>query len=157
MKKICSFTSGGDSPGMNACVRQSFRTAISKAWKFLWLFTVVMRGNDRGGYQKNALFGSVIIIQRGGTILKSARSEGIFELRRQERKASWDSEWNCGFEGIVAIGGHGNLLSGAKIFFREYGYSNGRWSRHNQITTCMNWLTLFALLCCINSFLKANW
>ena len=76
MKKIAVLTSGGDAPGMNAAIRAVVRTALDKDFNIL--------GIERG--YRGLMNGEVIpmeretvadIIQRGGTILKTARSEEV--------------------------------------------------------------------------------
>lgn len=117
MKKIAVFTSGGDSPGMNACVRSVVRTAIYKGLDVYGIYHGYEGMID--GNIKRLQSGSVSnIVQRGGTILKSARSQ---EFRTPEgRKKAYDNLVKHGIEGIVAIGGDGTF-TGAKIFFEEYG------------------------------------
>ncbi|HEX8547716.1 MAG TPA: 6-phosphofructokinase, partial [Cytophagaceae bacterium] len=88
MKKIAVFTSGGDAPGMNACIRSVVRSAH---YFGLEVFGIV-KGYD------GMIAGTFIemddrsvsnIIQKGGTILKSARSE---EFRTAEgRKKAFDN------------------------------------------------------------------
>jgi len=106
MKKIALFTSGGDSPGMNACIRAVVRTARYHN------ITVkgIMRGYD--GLISNDFIDmdekSVAnIIHRGGTILKTARSKEFLELEGRETAAK-NLEKN-GIEGVVAIGGDGTF------------------------------------------------
>ncbi|MGZ4036016.1 MAG: 6-phosphofructokinase, partial [Bacteroidia bacterium] len=74
MKKIAVLTSGGDSPGMNACIRAIVKTATHYNMEVLGFY----RGYD-GIIDKNyiQLDRTIVhgIIHRGGTILKSARSE----------------------------------------------------------------------------------
>jgi 6-phosphofructokinase 1 len=74
LKKVAILTSGGDSPGMNACIRALVRSGIYYSLE-MW---GVIRGYDgliQGDYQKMDLRSVSNIINRGGTILKSARSE----------------------------------------------------------------------------------
>jgi len=84
MKRIAVFTSGGDAPGMNACIRAVVRTAVYREVEVYGI---------RHGYN-GLISGDIIplksvsvsnIIQKGGTILKSARSDGFFtkEVRAQ--------------------------------------------------------------------------
>lgn len=117
MKKIAVFTSGGDSPGMNACIRAVVRTGI---YHSLDVFSI-MYGYDgmiRGEIMKMQSHSVSNILQRGGTILKSARSE---DFRTKEgRKKAYDQLVKHGIEGLVAIGGDGTF-TGAKVFFEEYG------------------------------------
>ncbi len=117
MKKIAVFTSGGDAPGMNACIRAVVRTAIYKGLE-VYGITYGYDGMIKGNIKRMQSHSVSNIIQRGGTILKSARSE---EFRTSEgRKKAYDQIKAFGIEGIVAIGGDGTF-TGAKVFFEEYG------------------------------------
>ncbi|MFN7013645.1 MAG: 6-phosphofructokinase [Bacteroidia bacterium] len=106
MKTIAVFTSGGDSPGMNACIRAVVRTAV--------YYNIKVKGII-GGYQgmiENDFIDLDVksvanIIQRGGTILKTARSKDFMTLEGRQ-KALLNLK-NQGIEGIVAIGGDGTF------------------------------------------------
>jgi len=117
MKKIAVFTSGGDSPGMNACVRAVVRGGI---YKGLEVFGIV-RGYN-GMIQGNIIplqsHSVSNTIQKGGTILKSARSKEF--LTEEGRKKAFENIQKFGIEGIVAIGGDGTFR-GAAEFYKEYG------------------------------------
>lgn len=116
MKKIGVLTSGGDSPGMNAAVRAVTRTAI--------YLDVSVMGINRG-YQ-GLIEGDLCtlgttdvsnILQRGGTILKTARSE---EFRTIEgRKKAFDQMQKHELDGLILIGGDGTFR-GATLFSNEY-------------------------------------
>jgi 6-phosphofructokinase 1 len=117
MKKIAVFTSGGDSPGMNACVRATVRTAH--------YYNVEIMGILRGyaGMIENDMISlaprSVSnMIQRGGTILKTARSKPF--MTPEGRKQAYENLVQNGIEGLVCIGGNGSF-TGAKLFYEEYG------------------------------------
>ncbi|RZS97036.1 6-phosphofructokinase [Cecembia calidifontis] len=117
MKKIAVFTSGGDAPGMNACIRAVVRTAIFKEIE-VYGISYGYDGMINGNIKKMQSHSVSNIIQRGGTILKSARSE---EFRTPEgRKRAYEQLKKHEIEGIVAIGGDGTF-TGAKIFFEEFG------------------------------------
>jgi 6-phosphofructokinase 1 len=117
MKKIAVFTSGGDSPGMNACVRAVVRTAIFKGLEVYGIYRGY-EGMIEGDIKRMYSHSVSNIIQRGGTILKSARS---MEFKTPEgRKQAYKNLVENGIEGIVAIGGDGTF-TGAKIFEEEYG------------------------------------
>lgn len=117
MKNIAVFTSGGDAPGMNACIRAVVRSA---QYFGLEVFGV-LKGYDgmiNGNFVEMDGRSVSNIIQKGGTILKSARSE---EFRTKEgRKKAYEQIKKFGIEGIVAIGGNGTF-TGAEIFYNEYG------------------------------------
>ena len=116
MKKIAVFTSGGDSPGMNACIRAVVRASIH--------YNIGIAGILRG--YKGMINNDFIplnsksvsyILNKGGTILGSARSN---EFRTSEgRKKAHENLKKNGIEGIVAIGGDGTF-TGANIFMKEY-------------------------------------
>jgi 6-phosphofructokinase 1 len=117
MKKIAIFTSGGDAPGMNACIRAAVRGAVYYGIEVYG----ITRGYDgmiKGELSKMESYSVSNIIQKGGTILKSARS---MEFKTKEgRQKAYDNLTELGIEGIVAIGGDGTF-TGAKIFYEEFG------------------------------------
>jgi 6-phosphofructokinase 1 len=117
MKKIAVFTSGGDAPGMNACIRAVVRTAIFKGIE-VYGITYGYDGMIQGNIKKMQSHSVSNIIQRGGTILKSARSEEF--MTKEGRKKAYGQLVQHGIEGIVAIGGDGTFR-GAKVFFEEFG------------------------------------
>jgi 6-phosphofructokinase 1 len=117
MRKIAVFTSGGDSPGMNACIRAVVRTAIYYNIEVLGIMNGYegMINNDVIKLEASSVAN---IIQRGGTILKSSRSE---EFRTVEgRKKAYDNIINNEIEGLICIGGNGTY-TGAGIFYEEFG------------------------------------
>lgn len=111
MKKIAVLTSGGDAPGMNAAIRAVVRTALSKG--------IEVMGVQRGysGLINGELFSmdktSVSdIIQRGGTILRTAR---LPEFKDEEvRKRAVKILKAYGVDALVVIGGDGSF-TGAKL------------------------------------------
>jgi 6-phosphofructokinase 1 len=117
MNRIAVFTSGGDAPGMNACVRAVVRAGIHFGLEVYGIF----RGYDGMIHGDIQLLhsGSVSnIVQRGGTILKSARSQGF--LTQEGRAKAFESLQKHGIEGLVAIGGNGTF-TGAAVFYEEFG------------------------------------
>lgn len=117
MKRIAVFTSGGDAPGMNACVRSVVRTALYNGLD-VYGIRYGYNGLIEGDLFPMNSYSVSNILQRGGTILKSARSE---EFRTKEgRKRAFDKLREKKIEGIVAIGGDGTF-TGAKIFHEEFG------------------------------------
>ncbi len=117
MKRIGVFTSGGDSPGMNACIRAVVRTAIYHNVEVYG----IKRGYDgmiNGSIQVMNSHSVSNIIQKGGTILKSARSMEFMTV--EGRKKAYQQLRNFDIEGLVAIGGNGTF-TGAKIFLEEFG------------------------------------
>jgi 6-phosphofructokinase 1 len=117
MKKIAVFTSGGDAPGMNACIRAVVRTAIFHGIE-VYGITYGYDGMIAGNIKKMQSHSVSNIIQRGGTILKSARSAAF--LTKEGRKKAYNQLKALEIDGIVAIGGDGTF-TGAKIFFEEFG------------------------------------
>jgi 6-phosphofructokinase 1 len=118
MKKIAVLTSGGDSPGMNACIRAVVRSALYHGIEVYG----VIRGYDglMSGTLTPMTRRSVSnIIQKGGTILKSARS---MEFKTPEgRTNAFEQLKENGIEGLITIGGNGTF-TGAKLFFEEHGF-----------------------------------
>ena len=117
MKKIAVFTSGGDAPGMNACIRAVVRSAI---WNGLEVFGI-RRGYDgmiRGDIMRLDSPSVSNIIQKGGTILKSARSQEFFDQTGREK--AYEQLKKLEIDGLVAIGGDGTFR-GAQIFYEEHG------------------------------------
>jgi 6-phosphofructokinase 1 len=117
MKRIAVFTSGGDSPGMNACIRAVVRTAVYHGIEVYG----IMRGYSgmiKGEFVKLDSASVANTIQKGGTILKSARSQKF--LTKEGRQEAFDQLVNHGIDGLVAIGGNGTF-TGATIFEQEFG------------------------------------
>jgi 6-phosphofructokinase 1 len=117
VKKIAVLTSGGDAPGMNACIRSVIRACAH--------YNLEVFGIHRGyqGLIENEIHpmtsSSVAnIIQMGGTILKTARSMDF--MNPEGRKKAHQNLQNLGIEGIVCIGGNGTY-TGAMIFEKEFG------------------------------------
>lgn len=116
MKCIGVYTSGGDAPGMNACLRAVVRTAIANNLEVVGIRRGY-QGMIEGDFLKLEAHSVSNIIQRGGTILKSSRSE---QFRTPEgRKRAYDRLTEAGVGGLVAIGGDGTF-AGARIFASEY-------------------------------------
>ncbi len=106
MKKIALFTSGGDSPGMNACIRAVVRTALYKGVE-VYGIRYGYEGMINGDIYKMDAKSVGHIIHRGGTILKTARSKRFLtEEGRQQAKANLEKH---GIEGVIAIGGDGTF------------------------------------------------
>jgi len=116
MKRIAVFTSGGDAPGMNACIRAVVRTAVQLGHEVIGI-----RRGYQGMIEKDFVDlppQSVSnIIQLGGTILRSARSEDF--KSKEGRQKAYHNLKEANIDGIVAIGGDGTF-TGANIFMNEY-------------------------------------
>jgi 6-phosphofructokinase 1 len=112
MKKIAVLTSGGDSPGMNACIRAVVRTAIYHKMEVMG----IMHGYDgmiNDEFVPLSAKSVANIIQRGGTILKTSRSK---EFRTEEgRKQAIANLERYGIEGIVVIGGDGTFTGAVEL------------------------------------------
>src|SRR6187200_1470121 len=114
--KIGVLTSGGDAPGMNACVRAVVRTGIYHGLDVYG----IMRGYT--GMVENDIFkmesrSVANIIQRGGTILKTSRCKEFFTP--EGRKKAYDNLTTLGINGLVVIGGDGSFR-GAQTFSNEF-------------------------------------
>ncbi len=117
IKHIGIFTSGGDAPGMNACIRAAVRTAHHNKLKITGIYE---------GYDGliNAKFKTLSpidvsgIIQSGGTILKSSRSAEF--MTAEGRKKAFKNMKAKGIDALIAIGGDGTF-KGAEVFQEEYG------------------------------------
>ncbi|WOK04980.1 6-phosphofructokinase [Imperialibacter roseus] len=117
MKKIAVFTSGGDAPGMNACIRSVVRSALYHELE-IYGIKYGYNGMIEGDIYKMKSYSVSNIVQRGGTILKSARSKDF--MTKEGRKKAYEQLSSRGIEGLIAIGGDGTF-TGANIFFEEYG------------------------------------
>lgn len=106
MKTIGVLTSGGDSPGMNAAVRAVVRTALENDMRVLGVNNGY-EGLMMGDVREMNLRSVSNMIQRGGTILHTARSEEFKTERGQERAAEMCRR--LGIEGLVVIGGDGSF------------------------------------------------
>ncbi len=114
--KIGVLTSGGDSPGMNAAIRAVVRTGIHHGLEVYG----IMRGYQ--GMLEDDIYrmesrSVANIIQRGGTILKTARCKEFME--HEGRKKAYENLAKRGIDGLVIIGGDGSFR-GAQIFSNEF-------------------------------------
>lgn len=112
MRKIGVLTSGGDSPGMNAAIRAVVRCGIDAGFEvwgiergFEGLLDGELRVMDRSSVGD--------ILHRGGTVLKTARSERFMEDRWIDKAAALLKTLNI--DGLVVIGGDGSLHGGLKL------------------------------------------
>lgn len=115
MKTIAVLTSGGDAPGMNACIRAVVRTACENGMK--------VYGVNRGynGLMENDMKEMDIrsvsdIIDRGGTMLRSARSLNFKTEEGMQAAIATCKE--RGIEGIVVIGGDGSFRGARDLSLR---------------------------------------
>jgi 6-phosphofructokinase 1 len=117
MKKIGVLTSGGDAPGMNAAIRSVVRKAIYHDLEIYGVYNGYQGLID--GNIKEMELGSVgDIIQRGGTILYSARCE---EFKTEEGQQKAIKQLNKhGIEGLIVIGGDGSFRGAEKLTQKGY-------------------------------------
>ena len=116
IQTIGVLTSGGDAPGMNACIRAVTRAAIFEGWKVCGVYRGY-EGLIMGDIKELTSSSVSNTIQRGGTFLKTARSE---EFRSPEGRAkAYENIKKAGIDALVVIGGNGSL-SGAQALASEY-------------------------------------
>ena len=116
LSSIGVLTSGGDAPGMNAAIRAVTRAAIFEGWKVYGIYRGY-EGLIEGNIKELTTESVSNTIQRGGTILKTARSD---EFRTPEgRKKAYDNIKKFGIDALVVIGGNGSL-AGAQLLASEY-------------------------------------
>ena len=112
IKTIGVLTSGGDAPGMNACIRAVVRTAINNGLKVKG----IMRGYA-GLLQEEIVdmngLSVADIIARGGTILYTARCPEFMTEEGQKRGAEICRKY--GIEGLIVIGGDGSYRGAGKL------------------------------------------
>lgn len=106
MKRIAVMTSGGDAPGMNAAIRAVVRTSISQGIEVFGI-RQAYAGLLSGDFEPLTSREVSGILQRGGTILQTARNEE-FKTKQGQKKALRRLNEH-GIEGVVVIGGDGSL------------------------------------------------
>jgi 6-phosphofructokinase 1 len=116
ISKIGVFTSGGDAPGMNAALRAVVRAAI---YNKLEVYGIMQgyEGMIAGDIVKLGARSVGNIIQRGGTILKTARSEEF--TTKEGRAKAYENLKKYGINGLIAIGGDGTF-TGLHKFYQEF-------------------------------------
>ena len=118
IKKVGVLTSGGDSPGMNAAIRAVVRACAYYNLECVGIYRGY-QGMIEGDFKEMGPRYVKNIINKGGTILKSARSA---DFRTAEgRKKAYDNLVAAGIDSFVVIGGDGSF-TGAEIFNEEYGF-----------------------------------
>lgn len=118
IEKIGVMTSGGDAPGMNACIRAVVRTC-AYYHKDVVGIKQGFQGLIEGSFIEMRARSVGNIIHRGGTMLKSARCDAFRTL--EGRKKAWENVQEKGLDAIVVIGGNGSL-AGAHHFGDEYDF-----------------------------------
>ena len=111
-KTIAVMTSGGDSPGMNAATRAVVRTALQNGAKVFGIYNGYkgLLENDMVEMNRRSVSD---IIQRGGTILGTARSQEF--MTPEGRAKAAENLKERGIEGIVVIGGDGSLRGAQQL------------------------------------------
>jgi len=118
IKKVGVLTSGGDSPGMNAAIRSVVRTCAYHNLECVGIYRGY-QGMIEGDFIEMGPRSVNNIINKGGTILKSARSA---EFRTPEgRKKAHENLVKEGIDALVVIGGDGSF-TGALMFNSEFGF-----------------------------------
>ena len=116
IKRIGVLTSGGDAPGMNAAIRAVVRASLYNDCEAFGIYNGY-QGMIEGDIKQLGRFDVSNILQRGGTILKSARSQ---EFRTPEGRAKAAAQLReRGIDALVVIGGDGSF-TGAKYFVQEH-------------------------------------
>jgi 6-phosphofructokinase 1 len=110
--KIAVLTSGGDAPGMNAAVRAVARTAFARRGEVVGI-EAGYKGLLEGRFKRLHNRGVGGILQRGGTVLGTARSPQFATHEGQELAASRLRK--AGVEGLVVIGGEGSLSGALRL------------------------------------------
>lgn len=116
IKSIGVLTSGGDAPGMNAAIRAVTRSAIAEGWKVYGIYRG-WEGLIHDHVEEFTTESVSNIIQRGGTILKSARSD-MFRTP-EGRTIAYETLKRHGIDALVVIGGNGSL-AGAQELAKEH-------------------------------------
>ena len=116
LKKLAVLTSGGDAPGMNACIRAVVRTAIYHGIE-PWGVRRGYEGLIDGEMEPMPTQAVGNIIHQGGTLLKTARSKRF--MTAEGRQQAYQHLKAQGIDGLVVIGGDGTF-TGARTFNEEH-------------------------------------
>ena len=109
-------TSGGDAPGMNAAIRAVTRAAIYNGWKVKGIYRgwEGLINNEIKDFTSESVSGT---INRGGTILRTARSKDF--MNEEGRARAYENIKAHGIDALIVIGGNGSL-AGAQVIASEY-------------------------------------
>jgi 6-phosphofructokinase 1 len=118
IKKIGLLTSGGDSPGMNAAIRSVVRTCAFYSIECIGIYRGY-QGMIEGDFKELGPRTVNNIVNKGGTILKSARSKEFMTV--EGRKKAHDNLIKEGIDAFVVIGGDGSFTGGL-VFNKEFGF-----------------------------------
>ena len=116
IKKIAVLTSGGDAPGMNAAVRSVVRSSVYNQIECFGIYKG-FQGMIDGSIKKMDARSVNNIINKGGTVLKTARCKDFFTI--EGRKKAFNNIKNFEIDALVVIGGDGSF-TGAIQFNKEY-------------------------------------
>ncbi len=118
IKKIGVLTSGGDAPGMNAAIRSVVRTCAYHNIECIGIYRGY-QGMIEGDFKELGPRSVNNIVNKGGTILKSARSKEF--MTAEGRQKAHQHLLNSGVDALVVIGGDGTF-TGAEIFNTEFNF-----------------------------------
>lgn len=116
IKRIAVFTSGGDAPGMNAAIRAVVRNATYRDLHIYGIYRGY-EGMINGDIKRLETRQVGNIIQRGGTVLKTARSKAFMTV--EGRQKAYESLMAHDIDACIAIGGNGTF-TGANVFSKEH-------------------------------------
>ena len=118
IKKIGVLTSGGDSPGMNAAIRSVVRTCAFHNIECVGIYRGY-QGMIEGDFKEMGPRSVNNIVNKGGTILKTARSKDFMTV--EGRQKAHQNLIDASIDALVVIGGDGSF-TGAEVFNNEFGY-----------------------------------
>lgn len=118
IKKIAVLTSGGDSPGMNAAIRAVVRASNYYGIQCMGVYRG-FQGLVEGDFKELTARSVKNIINKGGTFLKSARSDSFLKLEGRKQAFGYLQEEDI--DALVVIGGDGSLM-GAHVFSKEFDF-----------------------------------
>lgn len=113
MKKIGVLTSGGDTPGMNAAIRAVVKAGIDKGFQVMGIYHGY-QGLIEGRVKQLQYSDVDSIIDEGGTILRTARSQNFVEKEGQKRALDVMRAYNM--EGLIVIGGDGSFRGANDLY-----------------------------------------
>ena len=118
IKKIAVMTSGGDAPGMNAAIRSVIRAAAFYNLDSVGIYRGY-QGLIEGDIEHMNARSAHHLIQKGGTVLKTARSKEF--MTKEGRKKAYDNLIKNEIDAMVVIGGDGSF-TGAMVFNQEFNF-----------------------------------
>lgn len=113
MKRIALLTSGGDAPGMNSAIRSIVRYSLSQGLEVIGVergYQGLIEGDFRSLNRDDVSE----IVQRGGTILKTARSEEFY--KEEGQKKALENLAKNNIDGLIVIGGEGSLKGAYSLY-----------------------------------------